>query len=90
MNTRIQEWLATGLIIIACVVYVMLAGCAEKRAVRYENDPNHYPYYRLVEDHGSVGFVPKGNGVIVGGPRDGAIVHNDKVYHIDGSIEFRR
>ena len=68
-----------------------LAGCAPTGPVRYEDDPGHYPYYRPLRNEGEVGFYPRTDpGVVVGGSRNGSVVHNGRVYNEDGSMDYLR
>ena len=31
-------------------IFMLLAGCVVQPSGRYQSDPNHYPYYRAVEE----------------------------------------
>ena len=72
------------------VILWVVVGCAPTPVTRYESDPNHYPYYREADPaRAETGFYPHTNpGVIVGGPRNGSVVYNGKVYHDDGTMDF--
>ena len=47
MRHRILEVVTTA---IGIAVVAALAGCEVQPSGRYQSDPNHYPYYRAVEE----------------------------------------
>ena len=47
MRHRILEVVTTA---IGIAVVAALAGCVAQPSGRYQSDPNHYPYYRAVEE----------------------------------------
>ena len=98
MNPKGLLWAiaVSGLLWAGIFLLLGLGGCIHylgpTTPVRYESDPEHYPYYRAVDPaRAGTGFYPHTNpGVIVGGPRNGSVVYNGKVYHDDGTMDFLR
>lgn len=81
-------------------IFMLLAGCVEQSATRYRSDPNHYPYYRAVEEPAPVedGWL-KGPRYMSGTSaniydgthyREGGVRMGNTINYPDGRVEFVR
>ena len=79
----------------------MLVGCVVQPSGRYQSDPNHYPYYRAVEEPPSTpeeGWL-KGPRYLSGTSaniydgthyREGGVRMGNRINYPDGRVEFVR
>ena len=79
----------------------LLAGCVVQPSGRYQSDPNHYPYYRAVEETPSTpeeGWL-KGPRYMSGTSaniydgthyREGGVRMGNRINYPDGRVEFVR
>lgn len=98
MRHRILEVVTTA---IGIAVVAALAGCVVQPSGRYQSDPNHYPYYRAVEETPSTpeeGWL-KGPRYISGTSaniydgthyREGGVRMGNRINYPDGRVEFVR
>ncbi len=97
MRQRILEAMTTA---IGVAVVATLAGCVVQPSGRYQSDPNHYPYYRAVEEPAPMedGWL-KGPRYMSGTSaniydgthyREGGVRMGNTINYPDGRVEFVR
>lgn len=97
MRQRILEAVTTA---IGVAVVAALAGCVVQPSGRYQSDPNHYPYYRAVEEAAPMeeGWL-KGPRYMSGTSaniydgthyREGGVRMGNTINYPDGRVEFVR
>ncbi len=97
MRQRIREAVTTA---IGVAVVTALAGCVVQPSGRYQSDPNHYPYYRAVEETAPMeeGWL-KGPRYMSGTSaniydgthyREGGVRMGNTINYPDGRVEFVR
>ena len=91
----------TGLVWGVVLSGALLAGCVVQPSGRYQSDPNHYPYYRAVEETPSTpeeGWL-KGPRYMSGTSaniydgthyREGGVRMGNRINYPDGRVEFVR